>query len=221
MRLTVAIVVLLLLAPVAGRAGAVRGVVRLPGAVGGAPAFEPYAGRASSLPGAARAARGRVTDAVLSIEGVPAGVDERLPAAAAPRPRLSQAQQQFTPRVLVVRAGTTVDFPNLDPIYHNVFSVSPARRFDLGKYPRGDSRAVTFPRPGVINVYCDIHSDMAAFIVVTPNRAFAQPDEDGAYQLPPLPPGRYTLVWWHPDFPGGRREVSVPESGDVTVDVGF
>jgi plastocyanin len=214
------VVVLLLLLPVTGVAGTIRGTVRLPSAGGPSASFQPYAGRASSLSAPARAVRGRMTDAVISIESLPAAVDAGL-AASAPRPRLSQSQQAFVPRVLAIPVGTTVDFPNLDAIYHNVFSVSPARRFDLGKYPRGDSRAVKFQKPGVVNVYCDIHSDMAAFIVVLPNRAFTQAAEDGSWRLPDLPPGRYTVHWWHPDFEGGRREVTVPATGDALLDVEF
>jgi len=222
MRLPEVVVLLLLMVPVSGFAGTIRGTVRLPSVSSPNVSFQPYAGRASSLAAPARTQRGRVTDAVISIESLPAQVDAGLAnPTSSPRPRLSQSQQAFVPRVLAVPVGTTVDFPNLDAIYHNVFSVSPARRFDLGKYPRGDSRAVTFPKPGVINVYCDIHSDMAAFIVVLPNRAFTQPDEDGSFRLPELPAGRYTVRWWHPDFEGGTREVTVPSDGDATVDVEF
>jgi len=220
MRLPDVALVLLLTVPVPGFAGTIRGTVRMPPLSSPTVTFQPYAGRASSLPAPARTQRGRVTDTIISIESLPAADDAALPKPAA-HPRLSQSQQSFVPRVLAVPVGTTVDFPNLDAIYHNVFSVSPARRFDLGKYPRGDSRSVTFSRPGVVSVYCDIHSDRAAFIVVLPNRAFTQPDADGAWRLPELPPGRYTVRWWHPDFEGGSRAVTVPADGDATVDVEF
>ena len=72
---------------------------------------------------------------------------------------------------------------------------------------------------GVVNVYCDIHTDMAAFVVVTPSRAWARPGEDGRYELPGLPAGRYHLVWWHPDLKGGEADVEVPEEGEVAWDV--
>ena len=117
--------------------------------------------------------------------------------------------------------GGSVAFPNLDPIYHNVFSVSPTKRFDLGKYGKGQSRTVRFEKPGVVNVYCDIHTDMAAFIVVTPSRAWARPGDDGRYELRGLPAGRYHLVWWHPDARGGETDVDVPAEGEVTWDVNF
>lgn len=134
---------------------------------------------------------------------------------------MEQKGRRFLPDTVVAPVGSTVSFPNLDPIFHNVFSVSPAKRFDLGKYPRPESKSVRFDKPGVVNVYCDIHADMNAWIVVLPNRAFARPDASGHYRLPELPAGRYKLRWWHPDFAGGEREVTVSASGDVTADVEF
>jgi plastocyanin len=199
---------------------AVRGMVHVPALEHDEPSFHPYAGHASSMPEHMRTARGAVTDAVLYLEGVPAALDSTLPMPG-PRPQLAQKDQAFAPRVVAVPVGGTVDFPNLDPIYHNVFSVSPVRRFDLGKYPRGESRSVRFPRAGLVNVYCDIHSDMAGFILVVPNRVFARPRADGSWQLPDVPAGHYALCWWHPDFRAGRREIDVPADGDLVVDVGF
>jgi len=201
-------------------AGVIRGSVRVPTLGANARSFQPYAGKASSLPGHAQPARGRVTDAVLSIETLPAGIASALPEHKGPA-QLAQRDQSFVPRVLSVAVGAEVDFPNLDPIYHNVFSVSPPARFDLGKYPRGQSRRVRMAKPGLVKVFCDIHSDMAAFVLVLPNRAFVRPGEDGAFRLPELPPGRYMLTWWHPDFPGGKREVVIPASADASVNVAF
>ena len=207
--------------PDSSAGGVIRGTLRLPAlAAKGAAALNPYAGRASSLPNARPVPHGIVTDAVIYIESLPPGVDSLL-ARRDPRPRLSQKDQAFAPRVLPVAAGSTVDFPNLDPIYHNVFSPSPLKRFDLGKYPRGHSKSVSFGRPGVVNVYCDIHSDMEAFVLVLPNRAFTQPGAAGGFELPPLPNGRYTVRVWHPDFPEIRREVEVPAGGDVPLDLSF
>lgn len=204
----------------AAQAGAIRGTVRVPALAAAPHTFQPYAGKASSMPGHSQPARGRVTDAVVSIDTVPAEVAAALPPIAGPF-QLAQRDQSFVPRVVSVPVGTEVDFPNQDPIYHNVFSVSPPARFDLGKYPKGQSRRVRMVKPGLVKVFCDIHADMAAFILVLPNRAFVRPSEDGSYRLPDLPPGRYTISWWHPDFAGGSREVTVPASGDASVDVVF
>ncbi len=202
-------------------AGVIRGAIRVPSpGLASLAAPSPYPGRASALPSARRPERGRIGDAVLYVERIPAAVDSALPAPVA-RASLAQENQAFVPRVVAVPLGASVDFPNHDPIFHNVFSLSPTRRFDLGKYPRGQSRTVRFTRPGLVNVYCDIHSNMEAFILIVPNRAFAQPAHDGSFALPPLPAGRYVLHAWHPDLREVVRAVDVPASGDVTVAVDF
>jgi plastocyanin len=204
----------------AAPAARLHGTVRVPGGSHDDPAFHPYAGHASSMAGHVMSVRGAVVDAVIYLESVPASVDSSVPVPAT-HPKLAQKDQSFVPRVVVVPVGGIVDFPNMDPIYHNVFSVSPVKRFDLGKYPRGESRSVRFPKAGLVNVYCDIHSDMAAFILVVPNRAFARPHADGAWELPDVPPGHYVLCWWHPDLSGGRREIEVGDREPAAVDVSF
>jgi plastocyanin len=202
-------------------AGTIRGQVRVPplGNDGlGAP--NPYPGRASSMGKRAVSVRGSVLDAVIYVEAIPPSVDSTLTDATG-TPAMEQKDQAFGPRVLAVPVGGTVAFPNRDPIFHSVFSVSPVKRFDLGKYGRGKSKSVTFTKAGVVNVFCDIHSDMAGFIVVVPNRAYTQPDADGRFALPSLPPGTYTVVAWHPDLKPVRRTVQIPENGDVAVDLSF
>jgi plastocyanin len=212
---------LLTLEATPGACGVIRGVVRVP-ALGGGPVVvaNPYPGRGSSLPGRHDPPRGLVTDAVVSVAQLPAGVDTTLTADPSGRV-LAQRQQAFSERVLSCVVGTVVDFPNQDPIFHNVFSVSPVKRFDLGKYPKGHSKQVRFDKPGLVQVFCDIHPSMACFILVLPNRAFARPDDSGAYALPRLPAGTYTLKLWHPDFGEVARTVKVPAGGEVTVDLGY
>lgn len=199
----------------------IHGVVRVPPeSSGGGRSPNPYPGRASSIQQRQIAERGSVTDAVVYVEKLPAAVDSSL-SASREVPSMEQRDQAFIPRVLAVVRGETVSFPNRDPIFHNVFSVSPVKRFDLGRYVRGKSKSVTFSKAGLVNVYCEIHSDMAGFIQVVPNRAFAQPDKTGRYSLPPLPPGQYTVVAWHPDLKTIRRSVQVSDSADVALDLGF
>ncbi len=194
-------------------AATLRGTLGMPAAPPAAHHRNAYPGHADAMPSHAMAPRGAVNDAVLWLEHVPAAAESALAAtSAAPRPRLAQKDQCFMPRVVSVPVGGAVEFPNQDPIYHNVFSVSTTRRFDLGKYPKGKSRSVTFPKAGVVNVYCDIHSDMAAFVIVTPNHAYTQPNADGEWVLPDVPAGRYVLHVWHPDFAEFTREVEL--SGD-------
>jgi plastocyanin len=197
----------------------IRGIVRVsPLRTSHSASLNAYPGRADAIP-VAPEARGSVTDAVVYVEGLPASVhvassDEAVP-------QLAQKGQQFVPRVLAVAQGTAVEFPNMDPIFHNVFSLSPVKRFDLGRYPRGQSRRVVFTKPGLVNVFCDIHSSMAAYVLVLPHHAFTQPDADGAFRLPDLPAGRYVLHVWHPDFDEITRPVEVPATGDVAVEVGL
>jgi plastocyanin len=199
-------------------AGAVRGVVHVPvtGSKDAAP--NPYPGRASSMAHAAHIVRGLAEDTVVWLENVPAAADT---GRHDPRPRLAQKDQAFVPRVLPIHVGTVVDFPNQDPIYHNVFSASPIKRFDLGKYPRGQSKPVKFDKPGMVNVYCDIHSHMEAFVLVLTTRAFAQPSGDGTFALPAVPAGHYTLHIWHPDLKEQTRSVEVPAAGDAVVEIGW
>jgi plastocyanin len=129
--------------------------------------------------------------------------------------RMEQVQETFVPHVLPVPVGSTVEFVNGDPIFHNVFSLSRAASFDLGRFPRGDSRSVRFDRPGSVKVYCHIHSDMSASILVLDTPYFTVPDARGGFELPRLPSGRYTATAWHERAHPIRREVRI-EAGAVT-----
>ena len=129
---------------------------------------------------------------------------------------LDQKNETFVPYVLAVTVGSTVDFPNSDRVYHNVFSLSKPRRFDLGRYPKGQSRSVRFDRPGVVRVFCEIHSHMNAFILVFAHRYFATTDAEGGYTLEGVPPGTYTLAVWNDGQARARREVRLAAAGDVT-----
>ena len=201
----------------ASEAGTITGTVRVPSVSQGVSA-NPYPGRASALPGRHEVPHGLVTDAVVYVDKLSARAESLVTGDPSGRV-LAQKNQAFSERVLSCVVGTTVDFPNEDPIFHNVFSVSPTRRFDLGKYPRGKSKQVTFKKPGLVQVFCDIHPSMACFILVLPNRAFTRPEDDGTFALPKLPAGTYTVKAWHPDFGEQARTVKVPASGDVALDL--
>jgi plastocyanin len=110
---------------------------------------------------------------------------------------MEQKNRRFIPELLVIPVGATVSFPNLDPIFHNVFSLSKAKSFDLGNYPKDHTRTVTFSKPGVEFVNCHLHPNMSASIVVTPNRWRAIADRDGRFILRDVPAGPYTIVAWH------------------------
>lgn len=120
----------------------------------------------------------------------------------APPPRIASKGKRFEPRVTLVPAGTTVDFPNLDKIYHNAFSLSDGAKFDLGLYRNGASKPFTFQKPGVVRLYCNIHPQMAAFIVVADGGVTALAGAGGVAVLPRVPPGRHPLHVW--DERGGE-----------------
>jgi plastocyanin len=132
------------------------------------------------------------------------------------RERMDQRNETFVPHILAVRTGTVVDFPNSDRIYHNVFSLSPTRRFDLGRYAVGHSKSIRFDRPGVVRVFCDIHSHMSAFILVFSHRYFAVTQPDGTYQLPAVPAGTYMLAAWFEGEVRANRQVVV-RPGETSV----
>lgn len=146
------------------------------------------------------------------VAGAPAGSPSQ-------RPRLAQQDTSFRPSVLVVPVGARVDFPNQDPFFHNVFSYSSVKRFDLGRFPRGESRTVTFDRPGAVKVYCEIHQWMRAAVLVVENPFHTQVGADGGFRIPGVPPGRYTLAVWDVDRGERTTTVTVPASGSVQVNV--
>lgn len=132
-----------------------------------------------------------------------------------PAPRradMRQTGETFQPHVLAISRGSTVDFPNDDPYFHNVFSLSGAASFNLGRYPRSQTRSQTFTKPGIVKVFCQIHSQMSATILVFDHPYFTMPALDGSFDLPNLPPGSYTVVGWH-ERVGERIATVVVEPG--------
>ena len=128
---------------------------------------------------------------------------------------MDQRNETFVPHVLAVTVGTTVDFPNNDRTYHNVFSLSREKRFDLGRYAAGASKAVRFDRPGVVRVFCDIHSHMNAFVLVFTHRYFAVTDDEGRYRIDGVPSGAYSVVAWYEGVARETRAVTIPDAGGV------
>jgi hypothetical protein len=134
----------------------------------------------------------------------------REPPQRAPIPEIVQRGRRFEPALVAITAGQEVSFPNADPFFHNVFSPSPAQRFDLGQYRMGETKTRLFPEPGFIEVYCNIHPEMAATILVLPNRRFTTTARDGSYRIAGVPAGTWQLFAYD-------GLASVPERADVTV----
>ncbi len=133
--------------------------------------------------------------------------------------RVAQQGAMFSPHVLPVMVGTTVEWPNNDNIYHNVFSYSEAKSFDLGLY-KGDQKekAQTFDKPGRVDVFCSIHANMHCVVLVLENPYFAATDKSGNYSIMNVPPGTYKLKAWHERLPADEREITVPTNGEVKAD---
>ena len=199
-----------------------------------APVAEPA--RAGTIRGRVDVRRASVAEARPAVAGIGAPpprepVDRRRsvvyleaapqPAFDAPPPvraSLDQRNETFVPYVLAIGVGSTVDFPNSDRTYHNVFSLSKPRRFDLGRYPRGHSRAVRFDQPGIVRVFCEIHSHMSAWILVFAHRYFATTDGEGRYAIEGVPPGSYTLAVWNDGEVRARRELEVAAGRETGAD---
>jgi len=144
---------------------------------------------------------------------------------------MDQRNLEFVPHVLPVLIGATVDFPNNDKVDHNVFSMSRTKKFNLGSYPAGESKSVVFDKPGIVELRCDVHAEMAAYILVMKNPYFAVTDKQGHFIIPAsnhlkqigltgvkdLPPGKYFIKTWHEKLKTLRKAVVVPENGDVTI----
>lgn len=138
--------------------------------------------------------------------------------------RLVQKHKQFTPHLLVIRAGTAIDFPNQDPFFHDVFSIYRGKPFDLGLYESGSVRRVIFFQPGVSYIFCNIHPEMSAIIVALQTPYFATTNASGDFQVARVPPGRYKLEVWYEfasesELAHSRREIEVGNPENAAIDL--
>ena len=131
--------------------------------------------------------------------------------------RMDQLGQRFVPRVLAIVSGQEVEFHNSDNVFHNIFSYSPPKKFDLGRYPKGKSRSVTFVKSGAVQVYCDIHSDMRADIIVAPTRRFALIGPGGRFRISDVPAGTHTVKIWTASSGVRSAGIDVPEKGSAAL----
>jgi plastocyanin len=131
---------------------------------------------------------------------------------------LDQKDMRFIPHILTILVGTTVDFPNSDPVFHNVFSISPLKRFNLGLYSKGHVPTIMFDKPGIISILCNVHPEMLAFIVVLKTPFFAVPGPDGDFIIRNIPSGSRTVRYWPEDGRTQERRVTLATGSVQMVD---
>lgn len=200
---------------VCSQAGTITGVVHAEGK--DAPARDGGGGKYDSrkFKFAERINYSELRDFVVYIDHVAA------PGAKPPKPVLKTISQKgatFTPHITPILVGTTIEWPNQDDIFHNVFSISEAKQFDLDLYKSPEIKRVPFDKPGRVDVFCSIHTTMNCVILVLENPWFAMSDARGAYTITNVPPGTYTLKAWHERLPIASKQVVVPKDGDAKVD---
>ncbi|MDK9698812.1 MAG: hypothetical protein OEM52_01495 [bacterium] len=203
----------LLLPPLAAYGGEIRGTASLPSERSGFRPISPFA-------------RSRTTSVniksantiIVYLEESP-GLTRGNPPAI--QPVMDQKNYSIVPHLLTIVAGTTVRFPNSDDVFHNLFSLSAAKKFDLGRYPNGVSKEVRFEKAGDIRIYCDIHPTMSGVILVVPNKFHTTANEAGEFELSDVPAGTYTICGWHELYPKTGTSVKVPETGTVEVRLQF
>ena len=199
----------------AAAAGTIEGTVRVTAeADANPPMLSPYARRRYRPPTPSAPNPGSPTNAIVYV--ILAGGS-----AGAPPPAdgtIEQRDRAFVPHVTAVQRGSRVHFPNRDDVFHNLFSLSETHPFNLGRYPPGESRSETFARPGVVRMFCDIHSEMGGTLLVLDTWLFARPAANGEYRIEGVPAGRHRVVAWHESAVADTTTITVGESGVTRVD---
>jgi hypothetical protein len=202
------------------RAGTLTGTIRAEGKPGTEPDAQTggYASRKYKF--AERVDYSELRDFVVYIDGPLGGKPVPPPAVLTiDTRRITQKGAEFKPHILPVLVGTTVEWPNNDDIYHNVFSMSEAKQFDLDLYKGNPpSKRVTFDKPGRVDVFCSIHASMHCVVLVLENPFFAVTDARGHYSITNVPPGTYQLKAWHERLPVQTRQITVADTGEVKTD---
>jgi plastocyanin len=156
----------------------------------------------------------QIKDFIVYVEGAMTNVTFATPS----KDVITQKDAMFHPHVMPVVVGTEVRWPNKDDIFHNVFSISDAKNFDLGLYKDPEIGKVTFDKAGRVDVFCSIHSQMNCVILVLQNPFFTATDHKGAYRITNIPAGKYRVKAWHERLPGQVKEITIPEEGEVHED---
>ena len=214
----------LLMSEVDKATGGIRGVVRIESKIHSRSFPLNLYARKGTVP-----LRNQPAAPVNEVENVVVYLDDNIPdagealskprAPAGLQPAVRQLNEMFIPHVLPIIVGTIVQFPNEDPFFHNVFSLSGAKSFDLGRYPKSQTRSVRFNRPGIVKIFCHIHSHMNAVILVFGHPHFCVPEAKGSFNIDDIPPGRHTLVVWHERLKPYRQVINIAPGTHLTLDV--
>lgn len=134
---------------------------------------------------------------------------------------LDQNNLTFLPHILVIPKGSTVSFPNNDKVDHNVFSLSRTKKFNFGSYKPGESQDVTFDKPGIVELRCDLHSEMISYILVMKNSYFSLTDKQGNFiiDVTGLAPGKYTLKTWHEKLKNSKQAIELPTAKQLGINL--
>lgn len=199
--------------------GTIRGQVNLPAQVQVAPRAQTSRYRTSVPSDVSKKAgeKPEIVNVVVYLEG--AGLESE--GKKAKSVILDQRDATFVPHVLPIAKGTQVRIVNRDKTYHNVFSLSKVKKFNIGRRPMGEEVPVDFDKSGEVQVFCDIHSNMSAIIVVLDNPMFVQPNDAGVFEMKDIPPGRYTINAWHERLNSASKQVTIRSGETVTVNFDF
>lgn len=137
----------------------------------------------------------------------------------AKKPSIDQKNLIFFPHILPVLVGTTVEFPNNDNVMHNVFSPAKVKKFNLGTYGGGTIREVTFDKPGVIPLLCNVHAEMSAYVIVLQNPYFTTTGPDGKFSIKNIPPGTYTIKTWHEKLKAQEKKITISKGKSSIVNL--
>ena len=194
------------------RARVVAAVGVVAAALGGAAAAQPTGRVVGTVKISEADGQPAVADVVVYIPGFNEAPTEKVTT-------IAQKGRKFVPALVAITVGEKVEFPNFDPFLHNVFSQAPPRKFDLGSFPKGETKEIGFPEAGVVDVYCNIHPEMAATIIVLPNRRHTVVGPDGKFVIDGVPPGDWTVFAFARRTRPVSARVTVKPGADATVDL--
>ena len=203
----------------AAQAGTITGTIRAQGKEGAGPGAAGGTYESRKYRFVERIDYSKMRDFVVYLEGPPGtNAAPAKPVQVVTSRKVDQQGAVFSPHVLPIVAGTTVEWPNNDEIFHNVFSISDAKQFDLGLYKHPEVKRVTFDKAGRVDVFCSIHKAMNCTILVLENPHYAVADDRGRYTIADVPAGTYRIKAWHERMPSQVREIVVPATGEVRMD---